>query len=152
MCSKEVRQVGVRGLQVFEAKRRLRVDEQNPQGRRRYADAFFCSQREERRAAGSSVAATGGTAQQSTAQLLTSVPDVVKQHVGAGHEEEPVQGNEYQTKDVQSEGSADENHADHLQKQRRHWRYWKRCLLMRVSSVAIISQCHKEGDFAKCKG
>lgn len=49
MCGKEVRQVGVRGLQVFEAKRSLRVDEQNPQGRRRYTDAFLCSDKESAR-------------------------------------------------------------------------------------------------------
>lgn len=119
MCSKEVRQVGVRRLQVFEAKRSLRVDEQNPQGRRRYTDAFLCPQREERRAARSSVAITVSTAQRSNVRPLTRVPYVVEQHVGAGHEEEPVQGDENQTKDVEREGGADEHNTDHLQTQRR---------------------------------
>lgn len=119
VCGKQVRQVGVRGLQVFEAKRGLRVDEQNPEWRRGYADSLLCTQRQETRAARSTITVTGNRAQRPTMQPLTCVPYVVEQHVGAGHEEEPVQGHENQTKDVESEGGADKNHADDLQTQRR---------------------------------
>lgn len=41
VCSKQVRQVGVRGLQIFEPKRRLRVDQQEPQRHRGYAHTFL---------------------------------------------------------------------------------------------------------------
>lgn len=48
--------------------------------------------------------------------LLTCVPYVVEQHIGARHEEQPVQRNKNQTKDIESEGSTNKNNTNNLQK------------------------------------